>query len=110
MPVVPVGPVPQPIRKPARFMSAPIACRSLVTVRKPETWQGTYDFIGMSQYLPGPRGLPLLKPPFGSIVAIDMNTGDHRWRIPIGRSDAIYALTGLGGGENWDCLRAVGRW
>jgi quinoprotein glucose dehydrogenase len=35
-------------------------------------------------HLPGPRGLPLLKPPFGSIVAIDMNSGEHRWRIPLG--------------------------
>jgi quinoprotein glucose dehydrogenase len=73
---------------------------TLVTVRKPDGWEGTYDFIGLPQYLPGPRGLPLLKPPFGSIVAIDMNTGDHRWRIPIGRSEAMHAITGLGGGEN----------
>ena len=40
-------------------------------------------------WLPGPRGLPLLKPPFGSIVAIDMNSGEHRWRIPVGRSVAM---------------------
>ena len=47
-------------------------------------------------YLPGPRGLPLLKPPFGSIVAIDMNTGEHRWRIPVGRSqrDAVDPAAG----------------
>ncbi|MFW6202357.1 MAG: PQQ-binding-like beta-propeller repeat protein [Gemmatimonadota bacterium] len=32
----------------------------------------------------GPQGLPLLKPPYGSIVAIDLNTGDHLWRIPNG--------------------------
>ena len=43
-------------------------------------------------YLPGPRGLPLLKPPFGSIVAIDMNTGEHRWRIPVGRSVAMPSI------------------
>jgi quinoprotein glucose dehydrogenase len=46
--------------------------------------------------VPGPRGLPLLKPPFGSIVAIDMNTGDHRWRIPVGRSIAMGAIQRLG--------------
>src|SRR5437016_5278198 len=45
---------------------------TLVTIRKPGPGQGSYDFIGLPQYLPGPRGLPLLKPPFGSIVAIDM--------------------------------------
>jgi quinoprotein glucose dehydrogenase len=73
----------------------------LVTISKPEPWQGSYDFIGRAQYLPGPRGLPLLKPPFGSIVAIDMNTGEHRWRIPVGRSDAIGPLKGLGVDGDW---------
>jgi quinoprotein glucose dehydrogenase len=28
------------------------------------------------------QGLPLLKPPYGAIVAIDMNKGDILWRIP----------------------------
>ncbi len=32
----------------------------------------------------GPMGLPLLRPPWGSIVAIDLNTGEHLWRIPNG--------------------------
>jgi len=44
----------------------------------------------------GPRGLPLLKPPFGSIVAIDMNSGEHRWRIPVGCSEAMGAIQKLG--------------
>lgn len=28
---------------------------------------------------PGPRGLPITKPPYGRITAIDLNSGDHRW-------------------------------
>lgn len=32
----------------------------------------------------GPQGLELLKPPYGSIVAIDLNTGEHLWRVPNG--------------------------
>ncbi len=28
---------------------------------------------------PGPRGLPITKPPYGRVTAIDLNTGDHRW-------------------------------
>jgi quinoprotein glucose dehydrogenase len=29
-------------------------------------------------------GLPLIKPPYGRVTAIDMNTGDHVWMAPIG--------------------------
>jgi len=69
---------------------------TLITIRKPEPWQSSYDFIGLPSYVPGPRGLPLLKPPFGSIVAIDMNTGEHHWRVPVGRSAAMGAVRKLG--------------
>lgn len=34
--------------------------------------------------VPGPQGLPLLKPPYGRITAIDLNTGEHLWWIPNG--------------------------
>ncbi|MDX1450044.1 MAG: PQQ-binding-like beta-propeller repeat protein, partial [Acidimicrobiia bacterium] len=34
--------------------------------------------------VPGPQRLPLLKPPYGRITAIDMNTGEHLWWIPNG--------------------------
>ena len=32
----------------------------------------------------GPRRLPLIKPPWGRITAIDLNTGDHVWMVPNG--------------------------
>lgn len=32
----------------------------------------------------GPQGLPLFKPPWGAITAIDLNTGEHLFRIPNG--------------------------
>tara|TARA_B100000686_G_C16154406_1_gene648353 strand:+ start:139 stop:579 length:441 start_codon:yes stop_codon:yes gene_type:complete len=31
-------------------------------------------------------GLPIVKPPFGRITAIDMNTGEHLWWIPNGET------------------------
>jgi len=37
-----------------------------------------------SLYLDGPQGLPLVKPPYGRITAIDLNTGDHLWMVPNG--------------------------
>ena len=33
---------------------------------------------------PHPLGLPLIKPPYGRITAIDLNTGEHRWMVPNG--------------------------
>jgi quinoprotein glucose dehydrogenase len=42
------------------------------------------DALGRHEYLIGPQRLPLMKPPFGSMVAIDMNTGTHVWRVPVG--------------------------
>ncbi len=32
----------------------------------------------------GPRGLPIYKPPYSQIVAINMNTGEHLWAVPNG--------------------------
>ena len=32
----------------------------------------------------GPQGLPVFKPPYSQIVAIDMNTGEHLWAVPNG--------------------------
>jgi quinoprotein glucose dehydrogenase len=47
----------------------------------------------------GPRGLPLVRPPWGRITAIDLNTGDHVWMIANGEAPDIVknnpALKGL---------------
>ncbi|MXZ72180.1 MAG: hypothetical protein F4Z04_11870 [Acidobacteria bacterium] len=34
-----------------------------------------------------PQGLPLLKPPYSRMTAIDINTGDHVWWVPTGNGD-----------------------
>lgn len=34
---------------------------------------------GLPREVPMPGGLPLLKPPYGRITAIDMHTGEHMW-------------------------------
>ena len=34
----------------------------------------------------GPDGLNMFKPPYSRITAIDMNTGDHLWWIPVGET------------------------
>src|SRR5262249_32822989 len=54
-----------------------------VKLREPRG--GSTDrYVGSFEYVSGPRGLPLFKPPWGSLVAIDMSSGEHRWRAPVG--------------------------
>ena len=36
-----------------------------------------------------PQGLPLLKPPYSRMTAIDLNTGDHAWMQPNGDGDRL---------------------
>ena len=34
-----------------------------------------------------PQGLPLFKPPYSRMTAIDLNTGEHVWMQPMGNGD-----------------------
>jgi quinoprotein glucose dehydrogenase len=68
----------------------------VVTLRRPHPFEQKYDLIGSFTTLLGPGGLPILKPPYASLAAIDMNTGEHRWRVPLGRGPTDhFALRGL---------------
>ena len=42
------------------------------------------DSIGTLAPVETMQGMPLWKPPYGRITAIDLNTGDHRWMAPMG--------------------------
>jgi quinoprotein glucose dehydrogenase len=44
-----------------------------------------------------PRGLPVHKPPYGTLTAIDMNAGEHRWQVTAGDSPEIRAHPLLAG-------------
>ena len=39
---------------------------------------------GQRRWIAGPRGLPLFKPPYGRITAIDMNRGEIVWQVANG--------------------------
>ncbi len=50
------------------------------------------DFaVGSSLGSPRVLGLPIWKPPYSKITAIDMNTGEHLWWIPVGDTPDSYA-------------------
>ena len=37
---------------------------------------------GMREIFNGPRGLPIMKPPYGRITAYNLNTGEQTWMVP----------------------------
>jgi quinoprotein glucose dehydrogenase len=47
------------------------------------------DYINRSPNTTFMDGLPLLKPPYGHLTAIDLNRGEIAWRVPIGDTPSI---------------------
>ncbi len=41
-------------------------------------------FDSFGDHLEGPRGLPIFKPPYGRLTAIDLNVGEILWAVPNG--------------------------
>ena len=67
-----------------------------VTLSKPPPAASNARYAGQFQYLPGPSGLFLTKPPYGRITAIDLSAGDHRWMTPVGEGPRNHpAVEGL---------------
>ena len=75
---------------------------SVMRFREPQPEdEATLDYLlsrGGSEFLDGgnphrqpqmPEGLPLWKPPYSRMTAIDMNTGEHVWMTPTGDGDRI---------------------
>jgi len=61
--------------------SAPI----VVQLVEPDPEVSDFRYVrGGAQSVRGPQGLPITKPPYGRIVAIDMDTGEQLWNVPHG--------------------------
>ena len=54
------------------------------------------------------RGLPLVKPPYGELVAIDLNSGDIAWRVPFGDTPEVRTHPALAGAKLPERLGASG--
>ncbi|MEJ0034138.1 MAG: PQQ-binding-like beta-propeller repeat protein [Bacteroidota bacterium] len=62
------------------YVSSSTVLRPMSLEHAPEVSDMDYvAYMGNSRI--GPYGLPLVKPPYGRITAIDLKTGDHRWMI-----------------------------
>ena len=49
-----------------------------------------YRFTGYHRFL-DPEGYPVVEPPWGTLNAIDLNTGKYLWKIPLGEYPALAA-------------------
>jgi quinoprotein glucose dehydrogenase len=55
-----------------------------ITLAKPDPKTSDLNYTPTREYVFGPRGLPLEKPPYSSVTAINMGKGDHAWTQPHG--------------------------
>ncbi|HEY5745873.1 MAG TPA: PQQ-binding-like beta-propeller repeat protein [Chryseolinea sp.] len=66
----------------AAYVRDTVAQQSFETVGIPENNE-PYGFNGYNFYL-DPEGHPAIEPPFGTMTAIDLNTGAIVWQVPLG--------------------------
>ena len=61
---------------------------NLARLSRPETDDAIdgmpFDYVWNSDATPRVQGLPLFRPPYGRITAVDMRTGEHLWKIANG--------------------------
>jgi quinoprotein glucose dehydrogenase len=55
-----------------------------------ESWPIAFRFSGYSKFT-DPEGYPAVAPPWGTLSAIDLNTGKYRWKIPLGEYPELAA-------------------
>ncbi|MES2699522.1 MAG: pyrroloquinoline quinone-dependent dehydrogenase [Pseudomonadota bacterium] len=74
---------------------------SVIEQPNPGPGKSPMHFSGYNKFRDA-EGYPAVAPPWGTLNAIDMNTGEYRWRIPLGYYPAL-AERGLGdtGTENY---------
>jgi quinoprotein glucose dehydrogenase len=59
-----------------------------------------YEFAGYERWRDS-SGYPAIAPPWGTLSAIDLNTGDYRWRIPLGEFAALTRRMPITGTEQY---------
>lgn len=57
---------------------------SVMRMEQPAAGTSDLAYIGVVSGIKTVQGLPLFKPPWGRITAIDLNTGEHLWTAPMG--------------------------
>ncbi|HCV35229.1 MAG TPA: pyrroloquinoline quinone-dependent dehydrogenase, partial [Acidimicrobiaceae bacterium] len=55
-----------------------------VSLQEADPSGSDFRYIRGRSPLRGPQGLPLVKPPYTRLTAIDLTTGEHVWQVPFG--------------------------
>jgi quinoprotein glucose dehydrogenase len=56
--------------------------------RAEDTGDTPYAMVGFGRFKDH-RGFPVVKPPWGTLNAIDLNTGEYKWTIPLGNEEKL---------------------
>ncbi len=57
----------------------------VIGLRQPDQNRSRFKYIRTGGFtIEGPQGLPMFKPPYGRITAIDLNRGEILWQVPHG--------------------------
>ena len=75
-----------------RLFVPSLTAPNVVTLSPPHAGLIKDRYVGRLQGLRGPHGLPLFKPPFGRLTAIDLTTGEHLWMVPVGEGPRHHPL------------------
>jgi quinoprotein glucose dehydrogenase len=81
---------------------------NLARIGKPQPGQAEADYWQSGSSNISVSGVPLLKPPYGTLTAIDLNTGDHVWQVPIGDTPNVRNNPALKGVALPDKLGSAG--
>src|SRR5438876_50099 len=72
------------------YLGYAVAAADTAGWRSPRKAASPYEFVGYVVWR-DKSGYPAIRPPWGTLRAIDLNTGEYRWRIPLGEFAALTA-------------------